>query len=69
MKEYNELTPSIQVMLEDAVSTDPYGLKPQSLYKNIVGTLQSTDDFKTAEIFEVSPTLCTMIREENESNK
>jgi len=67
MKDYKDLTPSIQLMLEDAVSTDPYGLQPQTLYKNIVGSLQSGRIDKVAEIFDVSISLCEMIQRENEN--
>jgi len=66
MKDYNDLPQSIQLMLEDAVQSDPYGLSPKTLYKNIVGSLKGTPSFKVAEIMEVSMSLVDMIEAENE---
>jgi len=66
MKEYKELPESLQLMLEDAVSTDPYGLSPKSLYKNIAGSLMGTPADKVAQIMEVSYSVVVMIADENE---
>lgn len=65
MKNYKDLSPSIQLMIEDAVATDPYGLSPQTLYKNISNSLVSARVDKVAEIFDVSLSLCEMIQQEN----
>jgi len=67
MKDYNDLSPSVQLMLEDAVQSDPYGLSPKTLYKNIVGSLKGTPAFKVAEIMDVSISLIEMIASENEN--
>lgn len=60
---YKDLPQTIQLMLEDVVSSDPYGLKPESLYRNIIGSLKGTPAFKVAEIMEVSMSLIDMIEE------
>lgn len=65
MKDYNLISPSIQTMLEDAVSSDPYGLKPESFYKTIVGSIQGTPADKVSEIMGISYSLVLMIAEEN----
>ena len=68
MKPYDKLSPSIQLMLEDAVSSDPYDLSPKTLYKNIVNSLASGRIDKVAEIFDISISLCEMIQKENNDN-
>lgn len=65
MKPYEKLTPGVQLMLEDAVSSDPYGLSPKTLYTNIANSLVSGRVDKVAEIFDVSISLCEMIQKEN----
>ena len=65
MKAYAELPNSIQLMIEDAVSTDNYGLQPTTLYKNVVGSLKSSSPEQVSKIFEISLTLCEMIKNEN----
>jgi hypothetical protein len=66
MKPYNQLSQGIQVMLEGYVASDPYGLKPSTLYKNIAGSLHSSSPEQVAKIFEVSETLCEMIQKAND---
>lgn len=66
MKEFTELSPSIQLMLEDAVQGDPYGLAPASLYRSIVGSLVGTPQEQVAKIMEVSLSLVQMIQDEQE---
>lgn len=65
MKEFHEVSPSIQVMVEGYSMNDPHGLQPSTLYKNIVGSLKSSTPKKVAEIFAVSISLCEMIEKEN----
>jgi len=67
MKKFNEVSPSIQVMVEGYAINDPYGLQPSTLYKNIAGSLQTSTPEKVAKIFEVSVSLCEMIQKENEN--
>jgi len=64
MTKYEDLSKIVRTMLEDAVSTDPYGLSPNTLYKNIVCSSVSTPDYKVAEIMEVPIILVDMIRDE-----
>jgi len=66
MKEYNDLPQSLQLMLEDAVASDPYDLSPKTLYKNIAGSLMGTPADKVAQIMEVSYSVVVMIADENE---
>lgn len=67
MKDYEKLTPSVQLMLEDAVSSNHYGygISPRTLYSDIVNSLVSERTDKVAEIFGVSISLCEMIQKEN----
>jgi hypothetical protein len=65
MKEFHEVSPSIQVMVEGYAINDPYGLQPSTLYNNIVGSLKSSTPEKVAKIFAVSVSLCEMIEKEN----
>lgn len=67
MLDYSLLKPSIQLMLEDAVSCDPYGLSPKTLYQNIMGSLQSCSIDQVAKIFEVPLCLCLMLQESQDS--
>lgn len=67
MKEFTELPPSIQLMLEDAVQGDPYGLSPVTLYRNIVGSLAAGTSLEhVAQNMEVSLSLVQMILDEQE---
>ena len=66
MKPYHSMSPSIQVMLEEYCRSDPYGLKPSTLYNNIVGTLETNSVPVTSALFEVSVSLVWMIRDELE---
>ena len=64
MKSYNEASPSIQVMLEEYCRLDPHGLRPSTLYSNIVGTLETNSVTVTAVLFDVSVSLVWMIKDE-----
>ena len=65
MKSYEDLSTSIKLMLEDAVSSDPYGLSPSTLYKNIVGSLKTVPVDELSKIMEVSLSLIMMIDAES----
>lgn len=67
MKVYETLPAGIQLLLEEAVSSDPYGLSPKTLYKNISASLQSCSTDRVAEIYDVSLSLTIMIKEFNET--
>ena len=64
MKDYKELPPSVQVLLEGYAQEDPYGLSPVSLYNNIANSSGSSEDL--AKIFNVSLSLIESIRSINE---
>jgi len=66
MKDYNEIPESLKLMLEEAVSTDPYGLSPKTLYKNIASSLLFTPADKVSKIMEVSYSVVVMIADEND---
>ena len=61
MKEYELLETALKKKIEAVCETDPYGLSPQTLYKNIYHS--SGSYVKLAEIFEVSPSLVKAIKE------
>ena len=50
MLEYEELPETLKRKLENYVLSDPYGLRPGTLYKNIVGSLHGTPSDKVAMI-------------------
>ena len=52
MKDFKDLSPSVQVLLEGYAQEDPYGLSPVSLYNNIANSYGSSEDL--AKIFNVS---------------
>lgn len=64
MKDFKDLSPSVQVLLEGYAQEDPYGLSPVSLYNNIVNSSGSSEDL--AKIFNVSLSLIESIRSINE---
>jgi len=68
MKTFNELPQTIQSLLRDIAETDPYGLQPETLYKNIAGSLQGTPNTQVSKIFEVPFFLVTMIEKQLEEN-
>lgn len=68
MKSWNELSPSIQVLVEGYAIQDHYGLQPSTLYKNIAESLQTSEPQSVATVFEVSISLCEMIQEINADN-
>jgi hypothetical protein len=71
MVEFTELDKSIQEDLKDAVMSDPYGLSPKTLYRNIVGSLMGAhgSDLErirsVANIMGVSVGTVSMIFEAN----
>ena len=67
MKKYEDLSPSIQVLIENYCQKDPYGLSPKTLYQNIVNSLETGRIDKVAEIYGVSLSLCEMIQTENQN--
>ncbi len=69
MKSYNEVSPSIQIMLEEYCRQDPHGLRPSTLYSNIAGTLETNSVAVTAVLFDVSVSLVWMIKDAMEKKK
>lgn len=69
MKSYNEVSPSIQVMLEEYCRQDPHGLRPSTLYSNIAGTLETNSVTVTAVLFDVSVSLVWMIKDDMAKKK
>lgn len=65
MKQYKDIPQSIQILIENYASSDPYGLNPSTLYNNIVFSLKSSEPQKVAEIFGISLSLCELIDNEN----
>ena len=51
MKNYEDLEKELKEQLEDIASEDEYGLKPETLYRNICNSTGS--DESLAEIFAV----------------
>lgn len=66
MKPFEELDSDVQSLIEQYCKEDPHGLSPKTLYKNIVGTVQTVSVSDTAKIFEVSQSLVQKIKTENE---
>ena len=63
MKNYENADKRVKEWLEDIVSEDEYGLKPESLYNNI---LNSTGDEKSlSDIFAVPVGLIRAIKKED----
>lgn len=69
MKSYNEVSPSIQIMLEEYCRQDPHGLRPSTLYSNIAGTLETNSVAVAAVLFDVSVSLVWMIKDAMEKKK
>jgi hypothetical protein len=67
MKPYNKLRHVTKSLLEEAVRADELSLKPDSLYKNIMKTLEVSNSKVTAKIFGVSESLIYLIQEDNKS--
>ena len=61
MKEYELLEAVLKKKIEAVCETDPYGLSPQTLYKNIYHSTGSYE--KLSKIFEVLPSLVKAIKE------
>ena len=62
MIDYKDLNTNIKNWLEEIASDDPYGLNPETLYRNIYS---STGDDKTlSKIFEVPVGLVRAIKEQ-----
>lgn len=60
MKKYEDLDEGLKLELEEIVKSDPYGLKPETLYKHIINSTGSIT--KLAEIFDVSVLLVEKIK-------
>ena len=61
MKEFEEIDESLKEEIQSVCDYDPYGLSPQTLYKNIY---RSSGSYETlAKIFEVSPQMIRAIKE------
>ena len=63
MKDFKDLSPSVQVLLEGYAQEDPYGLSPVTLYNNIVNS--SGPAVELAKIFDVSICLIELIKDQN----
>ena len=61
MKEYEDLPRELKVKIEEVCDSDPYGLSPKTLYKNINASSGSYE--KLADIFEVMPSVVKAIKE------
>jgi len=61
MKDYEDADEHVKEWLEDIVAEDEYGLKPESLYNNILHS--SGDEKILAEIFAVPVGLIRVIKE------
>ena len=62
MKEFKELPQELQTEIQIVCDSDPYGLNPITLYKNILHSTASVEAI--AQIFEVMPLLVKNIKEE-----
>ena len=62
MIEYNNLPQGLKTDLEMAVQSDPYGLRPETLYRNIYHSSGSTADL--VKIFEVPYSLVLEIKDQ-----
>jgi len=60
MKKFEDLDDALKKELEEIVKEDPYGLNPETLYRNIY---KSTGPITTiAEIFEVKASIVRKIK-------
>ncbi len=68
---YNNLSETIRLGLESAVMGDPYSLRPETLYNNIVGSLYGArgSDLErirsVSDIMEVNTYIVSLIFEAN----
>ncbi len=60
MKKYEDLDEQLKLELEEIVKNDPYGLLPQTLYRNIFNSTGSIT--KLSEIFDVKATVIRKIK-------
>jgi hypothetical protein len=60
MKQYQELDEKLKLELEEIVLSDRYGLKAESLYKNIYNSYGNTETL--AQIFAVKVSLVKKIK-------
>ncbi len=60
MKQYKELDEKLKLELEEIVLSDRYGLKAESLYKNIYNSYGKTETL--AQIFAVKVSLVKKIK-------
>ena len=61
MRDYEELDEGLKKKLEQVCESDPFGLSPKTIYRNIY---RSTGSYETiAKIFEVMPSLVKAIKE------
>jgi len=61
MKEFEDLPKELQERIEDICDLDPYGLSPNTLYKNVYNSTGSYVEL--AKIFEIIPSLVKAIKE------
>lgn len=61
MREFEDLEEGLKKQIQDICDLDPYGLSPNTLYKNIYHS--SGSYIELAKIFEVIPSLVKVIKE------
>ena len=61
MKDYEDLPRELKQNIQEICDYDPYGLSPNTLYKNIYHS--SGSYIELAKIFEVMPSLVRAIKE------
>jgi len=61
MKEFEDLPKELQERIEEICDIDPYGLNPNTLYKNVYNSTGSYEQL--ANIFEIIPSLVKAIKE------
>ena len=61
MKDYEDLPRELKQSIEEICELDPYGLSPNTLYRNIYNSTGSYVEL--AKIFEVMPSLVKAIKE------
>ena len=61
MKDYEDLEEELKKRIKEICDLDPYGLNPQTLYRNIYTS--SGSYIELAKIFEVMPSLVRAIKE------
>ena len=65
-----KMSNSLKMKIQQAISDDPYGLSPDTMYKNVYFTYQSNKSIeKTSMIYNLSTSLVIEIIDYIENNK